>query len=334
MSKVIDTARIPIIHIGLPKTATKTLQWRLFACHSEIFYLGRYDGHLFKEYQKFENGRNELVQKIMNQIAYEDIFNPDYAECKELLQELLAPAREKNLLPVWSWESYSTDSLAKRRIRARNLKQLFGEATIIMTLRNPISLLESAYFQYLIRENTGMNYKIGRPPFYCSIDAWLETEYTEIQPHLEYAVTLQAYIEQFGLENIKVFLFEDLVEDKIQFYQSICDTMSINADEGIKLMDEKVDNSRWTEAQINALKNIQTSNIKSLKYRFANKRNRKKMLSMKGNNASMIDSPKAKAPMSDEWKNKIFTATEKGNHWIEEVFNLQLKKHGYFREIQ
>ena len=36
----------PVIHIGMPKTATKTLQWRLFAEHSEIYYLGRFDGSL------------------------------------------------------------------------------------------------------------------------------------------------------------------------------------------------------------------------------------------------------------------------------------------------
>ena len=39
--------RIPVIHIGMPKTATKTLQWRLFNGHSEVFYLGRFDGACF-----------------------------------------------------------------------------------------------------------------------------------------------------------------------------------------------------------------------------------------------------------------------------------------------
>ena len=46
---------------------------------------------------------------------------------KTLLDNDLKHAREKNLLPVWSWESYSTDILAQRRVRALNLKKVFGD---------------------------------------------------------------------------------------------------------------------------------------------------------------------------------------------------------------
>jgi len=46
--------RIPVIHIGMPKTATKTLQWGLFNGHSEIYYLGRFDGPQFRsDHKKF-----------------------------------------------------------------------------------------------------------------------------------------------------------------------------------------------------------------------------------------------------------------------------------------
>jgi len=47
--------RIPVIHIGMPKTATKTLQWRLFIAHSEIFCLGQFDGPKFgKDHKKYD----------------------------------------------------------------------------------------------------------------------------------------------------------------------------------------------------------------------------------------------------------------------------------------
>jgi hypothetical protein len=326
--------RIPVIHIGMPKTATKTLQWRLFACHSEIFYLGRFDGRVFEgKHRDFDACRDQSVQSIMKQIAYDDIYNPDFSQCKELLQDVLAPAIEQNLLPVWSWESYSTDILAKRRVRARNLKKLFGEAKIIMTLRNPVALLESAYFQQLKGDNVGAYANKGRSPYYLPIDEWLASEFNgEILPHLEYAETIQAYVDQFGLENVSVFLFEDLFTDKHAFFKSICDAMGVASEEGIRLMDEKTDNERWTVGQIESLANIKNSYLQSLKFKFSARDTRKQMLGLERSNISIMDGPKAKAPISTEWQNKIYEVTEKGNRWLEEVFNLPLKKHGYYGE--
>ncbi len=328
--------RIPVVHIGMPKTATKTLQWRLFANHSEIYYLGRFDGQIFSgKYRNFDACRNKTIQSVMKQIAYDDIYNPNFLQCKELLQEALAPAIEQNLLPVWSWESYSTDILAKRRVRARNLKKVFGEAKIIMTLRNPIALLESAYFQVLQRENVGACGNKGCSPFYLSIDEWLKTDYNgEILPHLKYAETIQIYVEQFGLENVSVFLFEDLVANKYTFLKNICDVIGINSEEGLRLMDQKTDNERWKVGHIESLIKIQRSFIKSFKFKYSNKNTRKAMLGLQGENISIIDEPKAKAPISVMWQNKIFEEIKKGNHWIEEQFNLPLKKYGYYGVVK
>ena len=332
MSSTGSQKRVPVIHIGLPKTATKTLQWRLFAGHSEIYYLGRFDGPVFNgQYIEFDACRDRSVQSIMKQVAYDNIDNPDFPRCRKTLSEVLAPAHERNLLPVWSWESYSTDILDKRRVRARNLKEVFGEARIIMTLRNPVTLLESTYFQILKRDNVGARGHWGMPPYYVSIDDWLETEFNrEVLPHLQYAETLQAYIEQFGIDNVSVFLFEELLADKRAFSNSVCAAMGIDPDEGCQLMEANTDNERWTASQLEALKQVKGSFFKSLRFRYTHKHIRRQILDMGKKSGTHIEEPKARAPISAGWQRRIYEFVEQGNRWIEENFDLPLDKHGYF----
>lgn len=323
--------RIPVIHIGMPKTATTTLQRRLFSAHSEVFYLGRLDGAYFRrKYRQFDYCRDASVQALMLQIAYGDVYNPDFTECRKLFGQIVEPALEKNLLPVWSWESYSTDILAKRRVRARNLRQVFGEARIIMTLRNPISLLESAYFQQLKRDNVGARGKRGRSPYYRLIDDWLHDNFDgEILPHLQYAETIQVYVDQFGIKNVHVFLFEDLIADHDRFFRQICDVMGVSAEEGIRLVRGKIDNSRWTTWQIEALEHIVGSRMKSLSFRFASKQTRLKLLGLvKGGKPFMVGG-KARAQISPEWQKQIFRTIRQGNLWLQESYGLQLEKYGY-----
>lgn len=332
MSNPSSSERIPVIHIGLPKTATKTLQWRLFACHSEIFYLGRFEGHFFEgKYRQFDKCRDQSVQKIMKQIVYDDIENPDFSQCREVLAGIIEPAIKKNLLPVWSFEGYSSGSFEQRETRARNLKEVFDEARIVMTLRNPVSLLESTYFHQLRRDNVGANGSRGRGPYSPSIVDWLKKEITRgLRPLLEYAETLQTYVDLFGLENVSVFLFEELANDSQAFAKNICGVLDIDAGEGACLMAAKADNSRWTEVQLDALKRIKGSFLGSLKFRFSDKRSRRQMLSLSRQNTPLVSGPKAKASIPPEWQKQIFDATEQGNRWIEEMFNLPLSRYGYF----
>jgi hypothetical protein len=316
----------------MPKTATTTLQGRLFSAHSEVFYLGRFDGaHFQGKYRQFDHCRDASVQDLMLQIAYGDVYNPDFTGCRKLLKQIVEPALEKNLLPVWSWESYSTDILSKRLVRALNLKRVFGEARIIMTLRNPITLLESAYFQQLKRDNVGSRSHRGRSPYYRLIDDWLYDNFSgEILPHLQYAETIQAYANQFGIENVHVFLFEDLIADHDSFFRQICDVMGISAEEGIQLVRGEIDNSRWTIRQIEALENVVGSGVKSIFFRFASRETRRKLLGLDQKGKPLVSGGKARAHISPKWQKKILKTTRQGNLWLQESYGLALEKYGYF----
>jgi len=326
--------RKPVIHIGMPKTATKTLQWRLFSRHSEIFYLGRFDGPQFrKKHRAIECCRDDTVFEVMQQIAYDKVFHVDFDACRRLMSQELREANEKNLVPVWSWESYSTDVTSKRRVRASNLKRLFGEATILMVLRHPLVLLESAYFQQLKRDNVSPRLKFGSHPYYKSIDDWLQAGFDgEILPHLQYGQTVQAYAEQFGIENVHVFLFEDLVADEKAFFRRICSIMQIDPEEGVRLIQGERDNERWTVRQLKILQGIVASPLRTFLFRMTPHRLRLRWLELEAFGTPLRPGEKARAPISDSWKKEIFRVAEPGNRWLEQHYGLPLKDHGYLGE--
>ena len=138
----------------MPKTATKILQWRIFARHSEIYYLGRFDGEHFKgKFRQYKACRDETVFRIKDEIAYKGIRRAYVKKCRGSLDRYLAEHNQKGHIPVWSWESYATNNRLKRQLRARNLKQVCVNGKILITIRHPVKLLESAFLQQLKRDN-------------------------------------------------------------------------------------------------------------------------------------------------------------------------------------
>ena len=172
----------------------------------------------------------------------------------------------------------------------------------------------------------------GRSPYYQLIDDWLHDNFDgEILPHLQYAETIQAYINQFGIENVHVFLFEDLIADHDRFFRQICDVMGIGAEEGIRLVREKIDNSRWTTRQVEALEHVVGSGMKSLFFRLASRKTRRKLLGLDQNGKPVVAGGKALAPISPEWQKHIFETTQQGNLWLQESYGLPLREVWLFR---
>lgn len=323
--------RSPIIHIGMPKTATKTLQWRVFAEHSDIYYLGRFDGPSYREkYRQFEACRDAQVLEIMDQIAYRGIRNPDTAACHTLLKQYLQHCNPQHRLPVWSWESYCTDSHKNRELRAGHLKKVFGNARILVTIRHPVKLLESAYLQQLKRDNIGARYHRGKKVFYRPIDRWLQRDKAnDITNHLDYPETIRMYTQQFGVENVCVLTFEQLQQDRAVFFEKLCEFMGIDLQETLTLVDTSIDNSRWTDTQLGRLQTIDNSLFQSLKFRYAKRPMRRKMLNLDKMSVPLTPGSKASAIISPEWQSQILKRTLSGNQWLEETFNLGLDELGY-----
>ena len=106
-------------------------------------------------------------------------------------------------------------------------------------------------------------------------------------------------------------IFEDLVADREKFFRKICETMGVNAEEGIQLVEKNVDNSRWTTTQIEALDLVAGSPLRSFHFRFASKRTRRKVLGLNKDGTPAVSGERARASFSPEWQEKIFETTRK-----------------------
>ncbi len=326
--------RLPVVHIGMPKTATKTLQWRLFALHSDIYYLGRYDGRPFKgKYQRYLGCRDADVFRVMEHVAYQGVFDADVDSCRQHLDAYLQQHNGEGKLPVWSWESYGTDSFEMRSRRAQNLRQLLGQAKILVGIRHPVGLLESAYMQQLKRDNIGGYAHWGKRCFFPSFTEWFERNHRgDIDNHLDYPRTIRTYAELFGEQNVYVAVFEELREAPERFWGKICEFMGVDSREALELVAGNADNTRWTEIQLQRLGTIHDSSLRSLAFRLSGKRRRKSLLDLRPNESPGTKAARAKPDISPATRADIVRRTSEGNRWLQQAFGLELDRWGYLSQ--
>ncbi len=310
-----------VLHLGLPRTGTKTLQWHLFARHSEIHYLGAFIGRAFSEKQGHGTMRNDAMRAIMEELAWGDVRWPNIASCRRHLRQAVEPSLERGRVPVLSWESFSTAVPQRRRRQARNLRKVFGPCRIALTLRRPVDLIESTYALVVRREN-----RPGKRPglWYQSIDDWLEDRHDwEIRPPLDYFSTVEVYRKIFGEDSIKLFLFEQLAEDPEGYFGHWCRFLGIDPAEGVRLTRAKAENTT-ASATVARVARIQRSRLLTRLYGWLSPGRRFDWL----RRPSLGRAP-VRPRVSRAGRRRIARITREGNRQLAEQFDLPLERYGY-----
>jgi len=323
-----STAHKCCIHIGLPKTATKALQSNLFARHDGLYYLGTYHEPEHLQYRKC---RDAQVERLMNWLIFSR-RQPDLRACRKLFEQIMHGVSPERVA-LWSFEALSMNRVKRRRAWAERLHQVFGPSKVIITLRHPLSLVESVYFQVIKRDNVEDGARWGRTPWYRDLDQWLETAFSRSRHnapvnHLDYARTIQIYADVFGRESIHIKLFEQMIEDTGAFSRSVCESIGIDPKGCADLNMDQRRNTRWTQSQMDRLRSIQRSPVRSLQYRFASRARRMKMLGLDDSHTPAEDD-KAEVVIPDYWRERICDLTRQGHQYLMETWNLPLDKYDY-----
>ena len=310
------------IHVGLPKTATTLLQAHLFPRHSQIEYLGKY----VKGRSKF---RDDAVRTVIMGTTRGDVFRANVHRCRRVFSRKVCPTLGANRVPLWSNEGLMTGGQARRRATAENLRAVFGDCKVIITLRHPVRFAESMYLQKLKTAHHRTEWRFGVPPRCFGIDQWLRMHWRRPRKgplcHLDYARTIEILADVFGKEALGVFLFEQLVEDAERFVGSVCRFLGVDAEEGATPTAGKRANDRLTLAQLDGIKAAERSLLWSTVYRFAPRRVRAWIIGIrKGKGKEPV-----RAQVSPPWRQRIGEATRHGNRWLEDQWNLPLKRYGY-----
>jgi hypothetical protein len=305
------------IHIGLPRTGTTTLQTRLFAAHSQINYLG-----IFKR-QKPRWSRQYVLQcrdvvttDLMNRLMFGDPTTAPAEASRVVWSDIRLCHPGKRT--VWSWEGLTADVHEMRARRARLLAEVAKPAKVLVTIRHPVSLLESTYFQILRRNNRGRRL---RQVWYQPIDTWLEQHWQgEIAPLLDYARTIDLYCGLFGRDAVHILLYEHLRGDAEAYFRSVCGILGIDEREGTARTAGWRDNEA-SAALIDTVRRVGGGWLGRLRVRLAVARQlRGTLRPTKGSRMPRIGAAGRAA---------VAERTRAGNRMLAERFGLDLVRHDY-----
>ena len=297
-----------LLHIGLPKTATSTIQTGLSG-FNQITNIGKKYPWRTPEYDSIE--QNEFWRAKAHQPESEY----DVEVVRSKLRSILNDSDE----PIFiSNEDLSYQTYQDNLVKLRRLKELFPEAEIILFIRNQVSWLKSYYSM------------LPQSPFipvignkHLTFDQWIDLcfkhyNYSHL-PGLNYLKLMENIESLFG--NVQIFIFEEFVKSKSKFAQYLSSNLDLDLKEVTSKLEERTNTA--TDAKVvhfynrylkpMGLKNILGENTKKLIYR----------------QLAMILPNKDKS-LSIHNEKRIFDLFKDSNRQLSEKYNLSLKEFGYY----
>lgn len=295
------------VHIGLPKTATTTLQQQVFAGHPEVLYFGPK-----ANYPEFD--------EVMMGLCFADGLNYDADLGCRVVERVFASPQGGEKPVVVSHEAVTAQG-GDRRLKAERLKALFPDARIVLTVRRPEDMLVSVYFQWL----KGFG---GKRLEASSLDAWLDQDWRDPWRgnflRLQYGKILDLYRALFGDENVLLLFFEDLIDDRAKFARQLSEFIGVDSETTDHLLAQDKSNLRVTSLRYSEVRLYSSfpllQHLQSLK-RFLPDSLRTFVKGGMGSEATQKLSP--------EWRQRIRDYAKAENQALEREFS-EIAKYDYF----
>ena len=320
-----------VLHPGMGKTATTTLQQSAFCGHSEILYIGK-DA-------RSKNQKGEKIPKGYTRQSYNELFAPILRQIKAaaypdkvrgVLQAQFEAQPDKTLA-LMSWEGLASSKPKNFEAVLKNLLGVGYPLSVVFTIRNIVDWLPSSYLQFI-----GQHFKKGTftrlggyfdlTP-YMSFESWLKVKQRHrwagpIPPIFD---NIRIAIDLLGIQNVEIVFFETLKSSPEDFFGQISDFLEIDRDEFIQLARNYHANPRISEAQLEFVKQIDRSVINHLRWRFGSRRAfAKKFFSLRNEN-----SKKAVVVCPQEVVGELAPRLRKEYAWLAETTGMDVEAMGY-----
>lgn len=328
------------IHLGYPKTATTTLQESVFSQLNTINYLGKFN----PKYQEFGNSKFKFDDKIINHIIFD----------KELLFQLRLENFQKQINDklvgdyfLISEENFLFASMRPKKIRsdyidlpcplatAKKLRMLFPsnlwKIKIILTIRRQDEMVLSQYVQsysnfYSLYFHTNTWEKF--------LNFFTTNQLNEYYAALNYWHLFIGLSDIFGEENIKILIYEDLIDKYLLFCDQLSDFLKISESDK-KYLTQKIQETNLNNSKIdNFSKNIknrtilQSISFLKKKYNLPNQIKLPYYFKKIFRNFAFVQNNTIK--LSLEERNKILSEYKDANRLLSKHLKLNLDDHGYF----
>lgn len=196
-----------LIHIGMPKAGSTTLQKHLFNRHPGITYVGLNPDGDIGPYT-----RDPALREFVYALYGKDSLEYDTEASRETLYRILSRYTDDTKSVVLSHEKLASRySVADRAVKAGRLKALVPDAQVLLVIRAQHSILRS---QYLDRPFDPRDERRVRP---ASFQQWLELNFKHYDKgfaaSLDYFKLWELYTGLFGFKNVLVVLLEQLASE-------------------------------------------------------------------------------------------------------------------------
>jgi hypothetical protein len=298
------------IHIGGPKTASTNLQKAVFRHLKNVNSFGEVgDGVTTFEEEMTIRKFLEIDESFGSLIGFKKLI-----ESKENLG-----------LPILFSSADIMSARNPTRLAFR-LKEIFGpETRIILVMRNQFSCLESFYTGH-----AAWLKQVPKSHFrkYTSFENWMNFQFlaenykSELMT-FDYYSQIKPYIESFGIENIKIFLFEDLIIGEQKTWNELAGILNFEVCENLDRFMNLRERKRVSRLKFNFTKSINQV--------FASL-NLPKLLDINNLNKLdfMLSYGKPYRPhWSQELRNKVYEYYLEGNCTLSHTFELNLNKYDY-----
>jgi hypothetical protein len=316
-----------VLHLGLRKTATTTLQRALFAHHSQIFYLGRY--HRFPGTKEC---RSQELYRVLEPAIWKVRKAFDLDAARRAIETGVLSEMADRQVPLGSWESLGSAMTPQTLSESlRRLEGLFGGCRVMIMLRNPLTWVPSLYLQQLKKRFVKAEEQVPKGGRHLeSVEQWFQRKSRDTGPAklLAYADNIRAAAEVLGKPNVGVFLFEDLVVDSNGYYNKICDFLGIDVEECRSLTANQRQNQGMTVAQLAELQRIDAAWWSRVSWRFKSRVDRRRQLE-NGCGTQGVESAAARVDLPKALIRRIEEETRIPHRWLMAEFGLDLAQHGY-----
>ncbi|UHD14508.1 hypothetical protein [Thiocapsa bogorovii] len=310
------------LHVGLPKTATTTLQNTLFTHHSGIYYLGKSGS-----YDQSRGCRSTQIYEALRPLLWDDLsgeLSPGQIRAK--LLDGLADVGDRRL--VGSWEGLGQQRRARFERVLVNTEAAFGGLRIIFTLRNTLTRLPSAYLQALKGcAHKGKHYSMPKGASFLSFEDWLHGKQSKDghDYRFDFGENLKLAVKHLGVDRTGVFLLEDLQEDSKGFFQNIAGFLGIDIEEA-RAQEQQYFNTALTVEQVALLESVQASSDDLARWWALPRKERKNQLDALRSEGS---GEKYQVHLNADQKAYIAKRSRAVNRWIADTFKIDLERHGY-----
>lgn len=231
------------IHIGMPKSASTTIQRHLFGKHPQINYIslhsinGQDQG---EDEHGSTNPRKAALVAFYSEILKAQNFNERKA--RAYFEEAVLQHTEPTRVTVLSHEGFLNGiALVPFEEKARRLQRILPEGKIILVLRNQLEYIKSHYRMWPFDPRDIYE---GDP---VPIKEWVEitfaTEDNQVMDILKYDELFRLYSDLFGSGNVLVLCMESLRTNMREFTDPFSTFLGIDADASYALLQNRHENT-------------------------------------------------------------------------------------------